>query len=142
MNTLATYLPSTTAKADSPKLRVWAFSAAVRLSDQDKPIAFKLLVELAIVLRMLAQLVQNAQCATGKTVVACRAKRPVARDPIRRSKAAKRTAIVKVRQHAVHSGASSTSPMRGRYAVRMALVSASKVPFRAKSQSSSVSVRK
>lgn len=112
MNTTATYLPYTTAKADSlliapfaalynqrAKLRVWAFSAAVRLSDQDKPIAMKLLVELAIVVRTLALLAQNARCASGKTVVAHRAKRPVARVAARRVKPAKRSAPVAVRPH-------------------------------------------
>lgn len=97
MNTLATYLPSTIAKQSS-KVRVWAFAAAVRLSDQDKPIALKLIVELAIVIRMLAQLAHNAHCAAGKSVVACRARRPLARVSVRGVRAAKRTAVVNVRR--------------------------------------------
>jgi hypothetical protein len=98
MNTPATYLPTTTVNA---KMRVWAFSAAVRLSDQDKPIALKLLLELAIVIRMLAQLAQNARCRTGKTVIARRAARPVARTCARRMIPVTRTAAVHRRQSGV-----------------------------------------
>lgn len=49
------------------KLREWAFAAAVRLSDQDKPILLKLLVELAIVVRMLACLARSASQSAGRT---------------------------------------------------------------------------
>jgi len=114
MNTLATYLPNTTAKPTSllvspfatltsqrAKMRVWAFSAAVRLSDQDKPIVLKLLVELAIVLRMLAVVVKSARCATGKTMVANRAARPAARGLARHNKVAKRSVAANPRQPGV-----------------------------------------
>jgi len=113
MNTLSTNLPNTTAKADKlvatlaalfnqhSKVRVWVFSAAVRLSDQDKPIALKLLVELAIVIRTLALLAQNARCATGKTIVAYRNSRLVALAGARRVKSARRSACVSSRQREV-----------------------------------------
>lgn len=73
MNATATSLPTSIAIPGSrlvaafsamvqrqSALRDWAFAAAVRLSDQDKPIVLKLLVELAIVLRMLAALASGA----------------------------------------------------------------------------------
>lgn len=110
MNILSIHLPTTTAKAEKlvapfaslynqrSNMRLWAFCAAVRLSDQDKPIALKLLVELAIVIRTLALLAQNARCATGKTVVAHRAARPVIHAGARR---VHRSAVVHVRQRLV-----------------------------------------
>ncbi|MES2317598.1 MAG: hypothetical protein V4631_08900 [Pseudomonadota bacterium] len=81
MNTSSTALPNTIAMAadHGSKVQLWAFSAAVRLSDQDKPIALKLLVELAIVIRMLALLAKNAKCASAKAVVARRTTRPFVR---------------------------------------------------------------
>ena len=107
MNTLATYVPNMIAKADSllvapglafrvhqSKLRVWAFAAAVRLADQDRPIALKLLVELAIVLRMLAQAANNAECVTDRSKVTCRATKPFARAHAGRVKSAGRNAKV------------------------------------------------
>lgn len=116
MNTLATYLPNTNANAygllvspfatlnsQRSKMRVWAFAAAVRLSDQDKPIVLKLLVELAIGIRALGVLIKNARCATGKTMAAKRAPRPVARGSARISKAAKRSSAVKLRQPGVRA---------------------------------------
>lgn len=114
MNTLAPYLPNTNANATSllvspfatltsqrSKMRVWAFSAAVRLSDQDKPIVLKLLVELAIVIRMLAVVVKSARCASGKAMVATRAARSVAYGSARRTKVAKRSVAVNLRQPSV-----------------------------------------
>ena len=113
MNTLSLHLPITPAKADKPvsplaslfnqrsNMRLWAFCAAVRLSHQDKPIALKLLVELAIVIRTLTLLAQNARCATGKTVVAHRATRPVSHAGARRVKPVHRSAVVNVRQRLV-----------------------------------------
>lgn len=111
MNTSATYLPSTTAKANSllvvfistinaqcSKMHVWAFSAAVRLSDQNRSIGLKLLVELAIVIRILALLAQNAHRTSGKAVVARRATHASARVSARRVKSAKRTSAANVRQ--------------------------------------------
>lgn len=110
MNTTATNLSNIAAKAATQvapfaalysqrsKVRLWAFAAAVRLSDQDKPIALKLLVELAIVIRMLALLAQQARCATGKKVIAHRAPRPARHVVGRRGKLAKRAVAVKVRQ--------------------------------------------
>lgn len=115
MNTLSTHLSNTTAKADKlvapfaalysqrAKVRLWAFSAAVRLSDQDKPIALKLLVELAIVIRILTLLAQHARCVTGKTVVAYRAPRPMARAGARRVKSCQRSVRACIRQCEVTS---------------------------------------
>ena len=110
MNTLSINLPKTTAKADKlaapfaalysqrSKVRLWAFSAAVRLSDQDKPIALKLLVELAIVIRILTLLAQNARCVTGKRIVAHRTLRPVALAAARRVKSAGSSSGITVRR--------------------------------------------
>lgn len=100
MNTNATHLPNTAAKVAlrvAPKMRVWAFAAAVRLSDQDKPIALKLLVELAIVIRMLALLAKQARCPTGKTVIAHRAPRGVKRASVARVNTTRRAAAVHAR---------------------------------------------
>jgi hypothetical protein len=145
MNTLSTYLPYKTAKADMlvapfaalykqrAKMRVWAFSAAVRLSDQDKPIALKLLVEVAIVVRTLALLAHNARCATGKTVVATRAARPNARVAVRRTKPASRSVAVNTR---ANGGERRQAP---KVASRVAVVAAvpyqrSSAPLRAQSR--------
>lgn len=130
MNTLATYQPISTAPtAGLPgpflstlvqhraKMRVWAFSAAVRLSDQDKPIVLKLLVELAIILRMLALLAQTTDCATVKSVVVRPASRPSGRVAAHGGKLAKRRAAVRMRP--VHVAPQATS-MGDRYSRRSA----------------------
>lgn len=79
MKTSANYLPTMPAPVrtgalliaplarlyqERARMRQFAFAAAVRLSDQDKPIALKLLVELAIMLRMVTQWVRASRSAT------------------------------------------------------------------------------
>jgi hypothetical protein len=126
MNTLATSLPNLTATANSlvaapwsmlgsqgAKLRVWAFAAAVRLSDLDRPIILKLLVELAIILRALALMASDAHCTAGEASAPSRARRPAPHGSKRRIKPAKRSATVNVPQYrgvAATCGSRHTAP--------------------------------
>ena len=113
MNTLPTSPPNTSANAKRPlvalvatlygqrsRMRAWGFSAAVRLSDQDKPIILKLLVELAIVIRILTLLVRSADAAPGKPATR-RAPRPFARYSSGRITSARRIAAATVHQRVV-----------------------------------------
>jgi hypothetical protein len=98
MNTVAIHMPINTARAtmlgapaftfckQGAKIQAWAFGAAVRLSDQNKPIVLKLLVELAIVLRMLALLGRRR----ARNVAKVAARRPGARAAVRHGKPANR----------------------------------------------------
>jgi len=90
MKTLAANLQITTSTAS---VRDWAFSAAVRLADQDKPIALKLLVEVAIAIRMLAVLAKKARCPAGQAAVARRAPRTAAHGARRAGKAVPSTPV-------------------------------------------------
>ncbi len=102
MKTLTSYPPNSIAQkphllaaplsvlySQRSKLRVWAFSAAVRVSDQNRPIILKLLLELAIVIRMLAQLAQDVRGATGEATRPLHTSRAIARASARRSQAAR-----------------------------------------------------
>lgn len=114
MNTLPTSPPNTSANAKRPlgalvatlygqrsRMRAWGFSAAVRLSDQDKPIILKLLVELAIVIRILTLLVRSAHATPGKAPATRRAPRPFARYSSGRITSARRIAAATVHQRVV-----------------------------------------
>ena len=67
--TTATF-PATTSmlaalQGERVRLGQWAFGAAVRLSDQNRPLALKLIIECMIVLRALVSLVRPAPQAQG-----------------------------------------------------------------------------
>jgi hypothetical protein len=76
--------PLSSVRKQGADMRVWAFSAAVRLSDQDKPIALKLVVELALVVRTLAVLASRARRQASAAAPARRAPQPAIRTSSRR----------------------------------------------------------
>lgn len=83
------------------RMRQFAFAAAVRLSDQDKPIALKLLVELAIVLRVVAQWVHASRSATN-TAHSQPRKRAAAQGALRHGQVERRSAPVNTRRDRRH----------------------------------------
>lgn len=61
---------SLAARFDAQRLRLsqWAFAAAVRLSDQNRPIALKLIIECMIVVRAVAQWLRATPATTARRV--------------------------------------------------------------------------
>lgn len=112
MKTSANYLPTLPAPVrtgalliaplaklyqERARMREFAFAAAVRLSDQDKPIALKLLVELAIVLRVVTLWVRASRSAT-KTAHSQPRKRAAVQIAVRQVQIEKRSAAVNTRR--------------------------------------------
>ena len=117
MTSSATYLPTMPAPVragaffiaplaklyqERARMREFAFAAAVRLSDQDKPIALKLLVELAIVLRVMTQWVRASRSAT-KTAHSQPRKRATAQPAVRSTQVEQRGAGVNTRRDRRHT---------------------------------------
>lgn len=94
--------PLTKLYQERARMREFAFAAAVRLSDQDKPIALKLLVELAIVLRVMTQWVRASRSAT-KTAHSQPRKRAAVQSAVRSAPVEKRSVGVNTRRDRRHT---------------------------------------
>lgn len=130
MTATATQLPRTIAKRcrslmaqcaslydQGTSMPVWAFAACVRLSDQNRPIALKLLVEMANVVRLVASRASQARRQTSATLRSGRATRSVKRVAVRRVQRAMRSVPVPTRPPAAqgrarHDARASATRMR------------------------------
>lgn len=121
MNTVTATLPRLfpALRIDRAHLGQWAFAAAVRMSDQNRPLGLKLIIECMMLIRSLTQLLRAARdiapaAARGRTTRSAHAAvaRAVARPARRHAETSARTAATRHSVRNRHSGATARRRVR------------------------------